>query len=70
MVFSKNNIGIDNYRTSNKFDYNIYWKNNHNFRTINAQGDSDIVADPMFVKDTIPNVKWIMIFIFKHIHQE
>jgi hypothetical protein len=58
VVFSKNNIGIDNYSTSNKFDYNIYWKNNHNFRTINAQGDSDIIADPMFVKDTIANAQF------------
>ncbi len=53
-VISNNNIGIANYSVFNKSDYNIFWKNNHNFSTIIAYGDSDIVADPMFINDTIP----------------
>lgn len=56
VVLINNNIGIDNHSVSNKFNYNIYWKNNHNFSTITTYGDSDKVADPMFVKDTIPTV--------------
>ena len=35
-------------------DYNLFWENNVNYHYSNY-GDSDIVADPMFVKDTIPN---------------
>jgi len=38
---------------SPKIDYNIFWKNQKNLIGV-TYGDSDIVADPMFVKDTIP----------------
>jgi len=39
-----------------KIDYNIFWKNQRNLIGVNY-GDSDIVADPMFVKDTLPNAQ-------------
>jgi nitrous oxidase accessory protein NosD len=38
---------------SPKIDYNVFWKNQKNLIGV-IYGDSDIVADPMFVKDTIP----------------
>jgi hypothetical protein len=54
VVFNNNNIGIINNSVFNNSDYNIFWKNNSNFYMITAYGDSDLIADPMFVKDTIP----------------
>jgi len=36
-------------------DYNIFWKNIYNVSGTVTLGDSDIVADPMFVKDTVAN---------------
>ncbi len=55
VVLINNNIGVANYSAYNKFNYNIFWKNNRNFSTIIAYGDSDLIADPMFLKDTIAN---------------
>ena len=34
-------------------DYNLFWENQNDLYGL-SYGDSDIVADPMFVKDTIP----------------
>ncbi len=47
-------IESDIYLTTN---YNLYWKNEINLKGVGTTpvfGDSDIVADPMFVNDTIP----------------
>lgn len=38
--------------TSTNSDYNLYWQNNTN--TTEGLSEHDIVADPMFVNDTIP----------------
>ena len=35
-------------------DYNIFWGNQLNYGNFANPGDSDKVADPMFVKDTLP----------------
>ncbi len=53
VIFNKNKIGIrGNWRVDS--DYNMFWENLTNFIGV-TMGDSDRVADPMFVKDTIPN---------------
>ncbi|HSL89470.1 MAG TPA: hypothetical protein VK870_09220 [Ignavibacteriaceae bacterium] len=36
-------------------DYNLFWNNVFDFFNTTNYGDSDIVADPMFIKDTLPN---------------
>src|SRR5690554_111091 len=56
LIISKNSKGIesDNYLTS---DYNLYWDNIENIIPVGTSlvfGDSDRIADPMFIKDTIP----------------
>ena len=48
----KYKVGIDG-DSRLKSDYNIFWENNLNLLGI-TYGDSDMVADPMFVNDTIP----------------
>jgi|WetSurMetagenome_2_1015567.scaffolds.fasta_scaffold28503_3 hypothetical protein len=35
-------------------NYNLFWENEINYNSV-TPGDSDIIADPMFVKDTIPD---------------
>jgi hypothetical protein len=51
-IFNKNKIGIrGNWKVFS--DYNLFWENLINLQGV-AMGDSDIVADPMFVNDTIP----------------
>ena len=50
-IFKNNKTGI--YGWPIVSDYNLFWDNSTN-RATGALGDSDIVADPMFVKDTIP----------------
>jgi hypothetical protein len=52
---NKNGIHADNLLKS---DYNLFWGNINDivaFGTIPIFGDSDRIADPMFVKDTLPN---------------
>ncbi len=54
-IFLNNSRGI--YQVGSGFmssDYNLFWQNGLDLDGI-AYGDSDIVADPMFVKDTLPN---------------
>ena len=52
----KNSTGIYDLGGSHtKSDYNIYWKNGQNFNSNVTYGDSDMVRNPMFVKDTLPN---------------
>jgi hypothetical protein len=58
----RNNILMSNYTAISgndiSLDYNIFWDNNNNLISIGGQisyGDSDKVADPMFIKDTLPN---------------
>ncbi len=54
VVFNKNKIGIrGNWRVDS--DYNMFWESQTNLMGV-TMGDSDFVADPMFVKDTIPTV--------------
>jgi len=53
----RNNISVYNSvgvvgPTSTNSDYNLYWQNNTN--TTSPLAEHDIVADPMFVIDTIP----------------
>jgi hypothetical protein len=55
-IFSKNYYGIDQlgsgFVSSN---YNLFWENTYDFFRGPNYGDSDRVANPMFVKDTLPN---------------
>jgi hypothetical protein len=54
-ILSNNNEGIYiGLGQSANSDYNLFWMNSSDLFGINY-GDSDIVADPMFIKDTIPN---------------
>jgi nitrous oxidase accessory protein NosD len=51
-VFQNNQAGLRVFGDPND-EYNLYWKNQTNVN--NGQiNDSDIIADPMFVNDTIP----------------
>jgi hypothetical protein len=50
-ISAYNEIGVVG-PTSTNSDYNLYWKNNSN--TSDQLAEHDIVADPMFVNDTIP----------------
>ena len=50
-IIAKNEIGLV-YPTVTSSDYNLYWQNNTN--TTDQLAQHDIVADPMFVHDTIP----------------
>jgi hypothetical protein len=53
VVLLKNKTGIDGgYQV--RSNYNLFWKNITDLEFNVSYGDSDIVADPMFVKDTIP----------------
>ncbi|MCC6254745.1 MAG: hypothetical protein IT276_07520, partial [Ignavibacteriaceae bacterium] len=52
VILPKNKVGIDG-DSRLKSDYNIFWENNLNLSGI-TYGDSDIVADPMFVNGTVP----------------
>ncbi|MDR3666809.1 MAG: T9SS type A sorting domain-containing protein [Ignavibacteriaceae bacterium] len=40
---------------SHNSNYNIFWNNNIDLHGLIVHGDSDWVADPMFMKDTYPN---------------
>jgi hypothetical protein len=55
LILTKNHRGINHlgsgFVSSN---YNLFWKNTLGNLSGVIYGDSDIVADPMFVKDTIP----------------
>ena len=53
----RNNISTYNHTgvvgpTNTNSDYNLYWQNNTN--TTGGLAEHDIIADPMFVNDTIP----------------
>ncbi len=54
----KNNVLVKNYRGIHSLainsDYNLFWENEINLSGGVTFGDSDRVADPMFVKDTKP----------------
>jgi len=53
-VIADNDIGLyieDGYANT---DYNVYWNNTNNTYRYGRLGEHDIIADPMFVKDTIP----------------
>ena len=56
VILQKNKVGIDG-DSRLKSDYNLFWENNLNLSGI-TYGDSDMVADPMFVNDTVTNCKW------------
>ena len=56
-ISSNNSIGIkSSYALPINKNYNLFWKNKNNLQGV-AICDSEFVADPMFVKDTIPNVQ-------------
>ena len=52
VILTNNRVGIDG-DTRVRSDYNIFWENNLNLSGI-TYGDSDMVADPMFVNGTVP----------------
>jgi len=58
----RNNIMTDNeealytYYNQANSNYNLYWNNLRNTGGHGTMGQNDIIADPMFVKDTIPIV--------------
>ncbi len=57
VILSHNSIGLwtpSEWPGRVKADYNIYWQNGIDIHGI-TYGDSDRIADPMFIKDTIPN---------------
>jgi hypothetical protein len=51
LIIKDNNTGIYGWPVIS--NYNLFWNNSVN-RSTGALGDSDCVADPMFVKDTVP----------------
>ena len=54
-IFSNNkNSAIRGFLPYVDLNYNLFWQNENDLYGINY-GDSDQVADPMFVKDTIPS---------------
>ena len=53
VILTNNNAAL--YGWPIQSNYNLFWNNESN-RTNGALGDSDIIADPMFVKDTIPRI--------------
>jgi hypothetical protein len=53
-IFSENHIGIKVASPPNT-NYNLFWKNDINATNGYGIGPDDIFADPMFVKDTVPN---------------
>ena len=57
IMMVNNNIHKSNKQAINggliKLDYNIFWENNRDLVTA-IYGDSDRVADPMFMNDTVP----------------
>ncbi len=57
VILSNNLIGISTpseWPWRVKSDYNLFWQNKVDLKGI-TYGDSDIVADPMFVKDELPD---------------
>ncbi len=54
VILLKNKRGI-NGDDLVRSDYNLFWENETNYIGV-TPGDSDIVADPMFIKDTIPRI--------------
>jgi hypothetical protein len=53
-IFSANHIGIK-VASPPRTNYNLFWKNDINAINGYGIGPDDIFADPMFVKDTVPN---------------
>ena len=53
VILANNNAAL--YGWPIQSNYNLFWNNQSN-RINGALGDSDIIADPMFVKDTIPSI--------------
>ena len=53
-VFLHNSNAIGGNNSTTVSNYNLFWLNNQNLHNV-AYGDSDMVKDPMFVKDTLPN---------------
>ncbi len=55
IILSKNGTGIDHSGSGFvRSNYNIFWENTAANLSGVTYGDSDIIADPMFVNDTIP----------------
>jgi hypothetical protein len=54
-IFNKVGTGIDTYGPQTRSDYNLYWQVNQLITGQPFIGDSNVFADPMFVKDTLPN---------------
>ena len=55
-IFNNNPSAIYMFPGSTVFsNYNLFWENQLNYNDV-TPGDSDIVADPMFVNDTIPTL--------------
>ncbi len=54
-IFLRNNIGVFAYSSPPLVDYNLFWEVQDLVANQPFIGDSNIIADPMFVKDTIPS---------------
>ncbi|MCZ7610794.1 MAG: hypothetical protein M5U17_11585 [Ignavibacterium sp.] len=62
LILSNNGTGIKHSGSGFvRSNYNMYWKNQRNLQGV-TMGDSDIVADPMFVNDTIPTANSVYDF--------
>jgi hypothetical protein len=53
-VIAYSDKGVGAGGTSLNSNYNLFWGNAINVANVATLGDSDIISDPMFVKDTIP----------------
>jgi hypothetical protein len=57
LIFNKNQVGIEHSGSGFVMsDYNLFWKNTIEDLNGVTYGDSDRIADPIFVNDTIPTV--------------
>jgi hypothetical protein len=54
-IFQRNKTALITYNTPSRLDNNLFWKVQNLVAQQPFIGDSNIIADPMFVKDTIPS---------------
>ncbi len=53
-IIGYSRTGIRTGQGGAEIDYNLYWQNEVNVSGTAVMGENDIIADPMFVKDTLP----------------
>jgi hypothetical protein len=54
IIFNNNHTAIEMSATTVISNYNLFWENLLNYNNV-TPGDKDFIADPMFVKDSIPD---------------